>query len=251
MGCEDLKDHYSIQAANYARYRPTYPPELFSYLAHQVQNKNIALDCGTGNGQCAIGLSEYFNKVVAIDSSKSQLHYAIERENITYKVSSAENIELPDNSIDLITAACSAHWFDLNSFYTEVKRILKSDGVLAIWTYYKPRVETEINRILDSYYDEILKDYWVNKTSYVSNHYLDILFPFKEIKPGPKFNSKMSWNYRNLRGFLQTESGNKEYFNKNSSDPIDLINEKLEKSWGNIELIRTVYFELFIKIGQK
>jgi ubiquinone/menaquinone biosynthesis C-methylase UbiE len=246
-----LKDHYSIQAANYVRYRPTYPTELFSFLSELVPNKETALDCGTGNGQCAIGLSEYFNKVIAIDTSSTQLLYAIERDNIEYKLGNAEKTDLPDKSIDLITTACSAHWFDINLFYNEVERLLKSGGVLAIWTYFKPRIEQKINKVLDEYYDEILGDYWVNKTSHVSLHYQEIPFPFNEVRLSQTFMSKMNWNYQNLKGFLQTESGNKEFVSKNSFDPINLINDKLKNSWGESDLIRTVYFELFIKIGKK
>ena len=52
-----MKDNFSSQADHYARYRPSYPPELFEFIIAQVKEKDMAWDCATGNGQTAKGLS--------------------------------------------------------------------------------------------------------------------------------------------------------------------------------------------------
>ena len=51
-----FKDNFSKQSDAYQKYRPSYPKELFEYLRTLVSNNNLAWDCGTGNGQAAIGL---------------------------------------------------------------------------------------------------------------------------------------------------------------------------------------------------
>lgn len=47
----------------------------------------------------------------------------------------SERINVADASVDLLTTAQAAHWFDLEKFYVELKRILRPGGVVAIWGY--------------------------------------------------------------------------------------------------------------------
>ena len=68
-----FKDHFSTQAADYAKYRPHYPPALFEYLASIAPAKKVAWDCGTGNGQAALGLALHFEMVIATDPSEKQI----------------------------------------------------------------------------------------------------------------------------------------------------------------------------------
>ena len=49
-----MKDNFSKDSDLYAKYRPTYPKELFTYLFDLVENKDFAWDCATGNGQVAV-----------------------------------------------------------------------------------------------------------------------------------------------------------------------------------------------------
>jgi ubiquinone/menaquinone biosynthesis C-methylase UbiE len=64
-----MKDNFSSQSNEYARYRPQYPQALYDYIFEKVTHKNLAWDCGTGNGQTAFMLSRYFNNVYASDIS--------------------------------------------------------------------------------------------------------------------------------------------------------------------------------------
>jgi hypothetical protein len=67
------KDNFSDRSELYAKYRPTYPPELYSFLISNVDRREQAWDCGTGNGQVARELSKYFDKVYATDISEQQI----------------------------------------------------------------------------------------------------------------------------------------------------------------------------------
>jgi ubiquinone/menaquinone biosynthesis C-methylase UbiE len=40
--------------------------------------------------------------------------------------------------VDLVTVASAIHWFDLDRFYAEVRRVVKPGGAIAAWTYYTP-----------------------------------------------------------------------------------------------------------------
>src|SRR5829696_10596840 len=50
---------FSTEAAEYAHLRPTYPDDLFAFLATLVPSRDVAWDCGTGNGQAATHLAAW------------------------------------------------------------------------------------------------------------------------------------------------------------------------------------------------
>jgi methylase of polypeptide subunit release factors len=68
-----FKDHFSGHADEYTRYRPTYPAELFNWLAQQAPAHALAWDCATGSGQAALGLAAHFDAVIATDASPQQI----------------------------------------------------------------------------------------------------------------------------------------------------------------------------------
>jgi ubiquinone/menaquinone biosynthesis C-methylase UbiE len=86
------KDLFSRQTSSYARYRPTYPVELFEFLLGFVEEREVVWDCGTGNGQAALVLAEYFKQVKATDISQNQLSLARQHPNIEYLVCPAEKL---------------------------------------------------------------------------------------------------------------------------------------------------------------
>ncbi|MEX0681015.1 MAG: hypothetical protein WD097_06500 [Balneolales bacterium] len=65
-----MKDNFSEQSNQYAEFRPLYPEELFDFLLSLVPDRYSAWDCGTGNGQVAGQLANYFDKVAATDISR-------------------------------------------------------------------------------------------------------------------------------------------------------------------------------------
>ncbi|SFF54277.1 hypothetical protein SAMN04488541_105220 [Thermoflexibacter ruber] len=70
---EKMKDNFSIQSDKYAKFRPTYPSDLFAFLNENVQDKLNAWDCGTGNGQVAFELAKTFDNVFATGISHNKL----------------------------------------------------------------------------------------------------------------------------------------------------------------------------------
>ena len=109
-----------------------------------MPDKKTAWDCGTGNGQVAVKLSQYFNEVYATDLSSAQIENA-DKKNIFYSVENAEETLFPDNKFDLITVAQAIHWFDFENFYNEVERNLKPGGIIAVIGYDIFRINEEIN----------------------------------------------------------------------------------------------------------
>src|SRR5438477_911228 len=103
MDSLSFKDLFSCCAADYARYRPTYPDSLFEFIARSAPGKETVWDCGTGDGQAALGLAEHFQHVIATDASAGQIAKAFPHPAVTYMVSPAEKAPIPDRSQETIT----------------------------------------------------------------------------------------------------------------------------------------------------
>ena len=129
-----FKDHFSSRAAAYAARRPTYPGAVADFLAQVSPGRALALDVGCGNGQLTSLLAARFEKVIATDASAEQVAGAKPLENVQFRVARAEAAVCEPGSVDLVTAAQAAHWFDLPAFFAEVRRVLRPGGVVALLT---------------------------------------------------------------------------------------------------------------------
>ena len=140
-------EFYRQYAGKYAACRPIYPRPLLEYVSGLAPAKTFAWDCGTGNGQAAKTLATFFKHVVGTDHSLEQIALASTAPNVEYRAAEAEASGLVDHSADLITVAQAVHWFDLEQFYREVNRILKTDGIFAVWCYRRPQVCSPIGEL--------------------------------------------------------------------------------------------------------
>lgn len=95
-----FSDHFSSFALHYATGRPTYPDDLYQFIADNAPSRHRAWDCATGNGQAAAGLSLFFDEVCATDASKAQIDNAVAGTNISYSVQAAEETNFPAGHFD-------------------------------------------------------------------------------------------------------------------------------------------------------
>ena len=247
---EGFIDNFSCHSKEYSSSRPTYPDSLFEFLSAITPQKNLAWDCATGNGQSAIGLCKYFENVIASDASKNQIQHGFQRENIAYKIFPAENVNLDNNSVDLVTVAQALHWFDFEKFYTNVKRVGKKDGIIAVWSYDMHKINPQIDNISSrlNVGGEILGNYWAKETKYVKEKYKTIPFPFKEISV-PAFKTTLYWNLIQLWNYMRTWSSVKKYYSENKQDPLDLVKSELKSLWGDEHNKKEVTWNINIRVG--
>lgn len=247
---EGFIDNFSFHSKEYSFSRPTYPDLLFEFLSTITPQKNLAWDCATGNGQAAIGLSKYFKNVIASDASKNQIQHGFQRENIDYKIFPAENANLDNDSVDLVTVAQALHWFDFEKFYINVKRVGKKDGIIAVWSYDMHKINPQIDNISSQLNvdGEILGNYWAKETKYVKEKYKTIPFPFKEISV-PAFKTTLYWNLLQLWNYMPTWSSVKKYYSENKQDPLDLVKSELKSLWGDELNKKEVTWNINIRVG--
>jgi SAM-dependent methyltransferase len=244
-----FSDNFSAQSEIYARYRPTYPDSLFRFLAGCVQEHNIAWDCGTGNGQAAIQLANYFNVVVATEPSESQLRNAMPCPGVEYRCETAETNSLPDGIVDLITVANALQWFEFDKFYQEVRRVLKPTGILAAWAYSIPTIDSETDRLLKTFHDETVGEFWVHPNRLVDQEYKTLPFPF-EVMECPPFVSRRHFSRADLLGYLNTWSAVQKYIRTYNRNPTDDLAPMLTKFWPDENQIKEVTWKLILKIGR-
>lgn len=170
-----FKDHFSGHAAAYASSRPGYPRDLVAAVARLPRAHHLALDCGTGNGQAALGLAQLFERVVATDPSASQLSHATPHPRVEYRVAPAEASGMPDGSVDLVTAAQAFHWFDFERFFAEVERVLAPGGAVALWTYNLARVDPGVDAQMDHLAYEVAGPWWPPERRWVNEEYLSLI----------------------------------------------------------------------------
>jgi ubiquinone/menaquinone biosynthesis C-methylase UbiE len=246
-----MGNYFSVQSEYYARNRPTYPEELFVFLSGLCSSHELAWDCATGNGQAAISLSKYFKKVVATDLSAEQISRAFHRENIFYKVEPSEHSSLENESADLVTVATAIHWFNLPAFYKEVHRVLKPHGVFAAWGYAGCTVNYAIDKMLDEFAFDILKDYWRPETKLNwRDKYETLNFPYP-LTAAPSFAATAQYNLNDILNYLNSWSSVQKYKDDNKTNPINSILPRLEKLWGAPEEVKPVSWDLFLKCGRK
>lgn len=244
------KDYFSDRSALYATFRPVYPDNLFDYLASLPSRRVVALDCGTGNGQAAAGLAPRFERVIAIDGSLEQLQHAIAAPNVTYRHAPAEKSGLSDRSVDLVTVAQALHWFDVDEFFKEVRRVLAPGGVVAAWGYGDPVLaEPALQSVVHAFNRGTLEAYWPPERSLLLAAYRTIDFPFDEIA-APPFVLEHTWTLRQLTGLMRTWSATSRFVAERGGDPVEEVEATLRRVWGDAETTHVVRWPLYLRVGR-
>jgi len=244
----DFKDHFSRHSSAYGEYRPQYPPELFRYLTSLSPAQQTAWDSATGTGQAALGLAHFFDRVIATDASENQINNAIRHPAIEYRISASEKTDIEPRSIDLIVVAQALHWFDLEAFFDECRRVLKERGVIAVWSYGLHRITPDIDPIIQYLYEEVIGSYWPPERKMVQEGYRDIQLPFRAMG-APGFSIRASWSLPRLTGYLGTWSAVQKYKEAKGSDPIQLISNELTQAWGDPQQQRTIEWPMTLKLS--
>lgn len=250
------------QAKQYAEGRPSYPPELFQFIASKTPEHDLAWDVGTGSGQAARSLAEIYKNVIATDTSPKQLEFAKKLPNIRYQHTSPvmslmelEQTVAAELSLDLVTIAQAMHWFDLPVFYQQVKWILKKpQGVIAAWCYTTPEVNDAVDEILQRFY---WNPYWDPQRRLVDDMYRSIDFPFEPVdgadSTGPfKFRNERWMGLEDYFTYLRSWSA----YEKAKEKGVELLSEDVmedfKRAWSEdgCNGQKLADFPVYLRIGK-
>lgn len=241
----DFKDLFSVQSQDYAKYRPTYPADLFEYLMTLANPPLRVWDAGTGNGQAAVELAKRFSEVFASDPSEKQIALATRLPNVHYYIEPAEHPTF-EEKVNLITVAQAFHWFKHADFARACQQVAAPGCHLAVWSYAMSSVSPEVDRAVDPLYNGLLGDFWEKERRDVENGYRDIQMPFEEII-APTLPMKVSWSYERFSGYLGTWSALQKYLKTHPAENLRPYFEEIKKAWGNAP-VRELSWPLHLRV---
>lgn len=242
-------DFFSGHADLYVAARPRYPDELFTFIASQSSSHNFAWDCGTGNGQAATSLSNYFSQVFASDPSTEQISHAIKKSNIHYSVQRAESTNFPDRYFDAICVAQALHWFDFTPFFSEVHRVAAPGALFVAWGYDWFSVSPDFDAAFNLTVLDVIEPYWASQNQLLWNGYIDVPFPFPRIST-PKLQVHLRWNFYQLLAYVRTWSATQRCIAANGMAFFESAECILGPLWGNPETEKNISMLLHVVAGR-
>lgn len=153
-------------ASIYAKVRPTYPEQVYQEMVKMNDGHLFAsaVDIGCGSGQSTEGLVTIARQVIGVEPGahlldEARSHYP----NIKFYQGSGEQTNLESQIADLVTIATAFYWMDRVKALEEINRLLKPQGILAIYRYLFPVVEQAaaqkvINEHLAKYWNQYRED---------------------------------------------------------------------------------------------
>lgn len=243
-------DHFSGHAADYAAGRPTYPRELFQWLADQCRHHDLAWDVGCGNGQASVALTHWFSRVHASDASAEQIARAPQNPRIVWRVETAEHCTLRTHTVDLVTAAQCYHWFNHERFNNEALRVLRPGGLCAVWCYGISHVGPGVDEVFNELHNELLAPYWPHERRHIEDGYRHLPFHFDALGEIPHLEMTENWTLDQYLAYLRTWSASQLYLKDKGQDPVDLLRERFAEAWGDPATVREVRWPLSIRAGR-
>jgi len=166
------------EVVKYSAIRPDHPPAIVDNVLKFLQEKykgplSLAIDVGCGSGMSTTNLFGKFENILGVDLSPAMIDqarkdFATSQPKVTFEVSGAEKLPADNQSAQLILVGRAIHYFDQQTFFKEVDRILVKDGVVAYYSVHFPTVfipgeeekGREVNKIFWDYMDNRLGPHW-------------------------------------------------------------------------------------------
>jgi SAM-dependent methyltransferase len=242
-------DHFSGVAAQYAAYRPDYPPALAATLAERSPGRALAWDAGCGNGQLSVALARHFEHVIATDPAQAQIQAAEADPRVDYRCEPAETSTLPEACADLAVAAQAAHWFDWPRYVTEVARVARPGALVALVGYGALVVPGEAATLIGHYYSVTAGPYWPKGRELVENLYRDLAWPWPEVE-APPIDMVATWTRDELLGYVATWSSTQRLTAAQGPAPYRELCEAVARVWPDGEN-REVRWPLAIRLARR
>jgi len=210
MPASNATSRFSDRVENYVRYRPGYPAQALQILKAEcgLAAHHMAADIASGTGIWTRMLLENGNSVFGVEPN-AEMRHAGERllagfPKFTSTAGTAEATTLPDQSVDFVTAAQAAHWFDRERARAEFMRILKPGGWLAL--LWNERLTDSTPFLRD--YERLLLTYGTDYAEVRHERTTDAVNEFFDPAPfqAQVFELRQKFDYTGIEGRLLSSS---------------------------------------------
>ena len=203
---------FSDRVENYVRYRPGYPPEVLDLLRTEcgLRPSHIVADIASGTGVFTRLLLENGNSVFAVEPNTAMREMGIEQlesfesNRLVFVAGTAEETTLPSASVDFVTAAQAAHWFDLPRARAEFVRILRPEGWCALIWNERHLASTPFLRDYEQLLLTYGTDYQVVRHEYTTLKIHEFFAP--ALSEERVFSLRQEFDYGGLAGRLWSSS---------------------------------------------
>jgi len=194
-------------------------------------------------------LGEVFDQVAATDASAAQIAEAVPHPRVRYAVAPAEVSGLANGSVDCAVAAQAAHWFDLDAYYREVRRVARPGGLVALVTYAVMEVDPQIEKLVEQFYWHTLEGHWPPERKLVEEGYRSLPFPFEPVK-APGLALEHRWNADQMLGYVGTWSAVQSLKKAGRGNELERFGQELRAAWGDPAQERVVRWPLSLRLGR-
>jgi|SRR5580658_2067182 SAM-dependent methyltransferase len=201
---------FSDRVENYVRYRPGYPAEVLDLLRIEcgLRPSHIVADIASGTGAFTRLLLENGNPVFAVEPNAEMREMGVRQldgyDQMVSVAGTAEQTTLGAASLDFVTAAQAAHWFDLPRARAEFARILKPAGwCVLIWNERRTASTPFLRE-----YEQLLLTYATDYKEVRHERTTDVIYEF--FAPAPHreqvFHLRQRFDYEGAAGRLLSSS---------------------------------------------
>jgi len=210
MPASNATSRFSDRVENYIRYRPGYPPEALEVLKAEcgLLPTHVVADIASGTGIWTRMLLENGNPVFGVepnaDMRKAGERLLADFPKFISADGKAEATTLADASVDFVTSAQAAHWFDRKKAREEFARILRRDGWLVL--LWNERVTDRTPFLRD--YEELLLKFGTDYEQVRHEHTTDSVSEFFDPAPFEQrvFPMRQDFDCAGLEGRLLSSS---------------------------------------------
>lgn len=202
---------FSDRVDDYVRYRPDYPPALLTWLQneHGVDSSWQVADIGAGTGISSKMFLDAGYQVTAVEPNEPMRtaaeHWLQANDRFRAINGTANDTGLADSSVDLVTVAQAFHWFDEVAARREFARVLRPQGLTAIWWNSRRLTGTPF---LEGY-EALLQAFGTDYTSVAERYADDVRMRdwFAEgFRAATRFSHSQQLDFEALRGRLMSSS---------------------------------------------
>ena len=134
---------FGDDAVAYDRHRPRYPADAIAYMLG-LTDASRAVEIGAGTGIATADVARPGLEILCLEPSPEMAQVLDSRglAGVRVEVTSFEDWEGQDGSVDLIYAAQAWHWVDPATSYEKARRLLRSGGAIGLmWNVPLDRYE--------------------------------------------------------------------------------------------------------------
>ncbi|GFS18678.1 trans-aconitate 2-methyltransferase [Elysia marginata] len=209
--CDKIKMYADLdQSKAYSEFRPRYSKELYKtiadYCRETMPDLGLAVDVGCGPGMSTLGFCKYFEKVIGIDVSETQIACApTDVPNCEFKVGYSHQLPfIESGTADLFCSGQSFYFMPQKETLAEADRVLRPGGTVALFGYGLINARRQqINEILQKIFVRLMP-YMPKETTQAVSKLRETTLPYSDFIRREDFKAAHQMTLEEFIGFIKS-----------------------------------------------